>query len=87
MLASKGRRGAFDADNAGPGLISIHLFDLGNDQKLLVSTRRIGYVYQMQTDVKKGTSPRVGLSSPATIEHRGRNLPHILGERGSGKSS
>ena len=68
MLASKGRRGAFDADNAGPGLISnTSPFDLSNDQKLLVAIQDgLEYVYQMQTDVKKGTSPRVGLSSPAT---------------------
>ena len=68
VLASKGRRGAFDADNAGPGLISnTSPFDLSNDQKLLVAIQDgLEYVYQMQTDVKKGTSPRVGLLSPAT---------------------
>ena len=68
MLSSKGRRGAFDADTSGPGLISnTSPFDLSNDQKLLVAIQDgLEYVYQMQTDVKKGTSPRVGLSTTAT---------------------
>ena len=62
ILASKGRRGAFDEDGRNSKMLSkSSTFDISNDQKLLVAIQDgLEYVYQMQTDViKNSSSPRI----------------------------